>query len=253
MKRILLAAAALAIAGGAAASWKALRYRKDAQLWHARYAALRRDPAGLDRYRGDNDRLRRAGRVSGRVVFLGASITESLDLAALFPGEPLVNRGVGGQLIWQQWLRLDADALSLDPAAVVIKTCAINMLPDAPPLDETQRYFALMADAVRRRGARVIVATAVPVSRGYDASEGAGRVARRITQFNAWVRAEAERNRDLVLDYASALADPQGYLPDSLSDDGLHPNAEGRRRMADAVRRVVLDGFVRAARTSDGH
>ncbi len=252
MKRFVIAAAALAIAGGVAISWKALRYRKDAQLWHARYTALHRDPAGLERYRDDNERLRRAGPARGRVVFLGASITESLDLAALFPNEPLVNRGVGGQLVWQQYLRLDADALALEPAAVVIKTCAINMLPDAPPLAETQRYFARMADAVRRHGARVIVATAVPVSRRYDAAEGEGHVAQRIQQFNAWVRAEAERNRDVVLDYASALADPQGYLPDVLSEDGLHPNAEGKRRMADVIRRVVVEGVVHAAPGGNG-
>jgi lysophospholipase L1-like esterase len=253
MKRILLAAAALALAGGAAASWKALRYRKDAQLWYARYNALHRDPAGLARYRDDNERLRRAGRVEGRVVFLGASITEALDLARLFPGEPLVNRGVGGQLVWQQWLRLEPDALSLDPAAVVIKTCAINMLPDAPPLDETQRYFAMMADAIRNRGARVLYATAVPVSRGYDRDEGGGQVAARVARFNAWVRAEAERHRDPVLDYAAALADPEGYLPDALSEDGLHPNEAGRQRMADAIRRVVVDGFVHAPATAHGH
>ncbi len=245
MKRILLATTALALAGGAAISWKAFAYRKDAQLWYGRFNTLHRDPGGLEKYRADNERLRRAGPVPKRVVFVGASITEALDLARLFPGEPLVNRGVGGQLIWQQFLRLEPDALSLSPAAVVIKTCAINMLADAPPLDETQRYYAMMADAIRARGARVIYATAVPVSRAYDAAEG-GHVAEQITRFNTWVRAEAERHHDLLLDYAAALADASGHLPDDLSEDGLHPNAAGKQRMADAIRRVVLEGFVHA-------
>jgi lysophospholipase L1-like esterase len=244
MKRILLAATALCLVGAAAVAWKALRYRRDAQLWHDRYTALRSDPAGLARYRADNDRLRRAGRVQNRVVFVGASITESLDLAAAFPGEPLVNRGIGGQLIWQQWLRLEADALSLEPAAVVIKTCAINMLPGAPPLEETKAYFARMADAIRARGARVIYGTCVPVSRGYDRTEGDGRVTERITAFNAWVREEARRTQSPVLDYAAVLGDAQGYLPDDLSDDGLHPNAEGRRKMLEAIRRVVVEGVI---------
>lgn len=253
MKRILLAAAALALAGGAAVSYKAFRYRKDAQLWYARYNALHRDPGGLDHYRDDNARLRREGARPGRVVFLGASITEALDFARLFPNEPLVNRGVGGQLVWQQWLRLEPDALSLSPSAVVLKTCAINMLPDAPPLEETQRYFSLMMESVRRHGARVVVATAVPVSRRYDATEGEGHVAERIQRFNAWLRAEAERNHDTVLDYAAALADAQGYLPDNLSEDGLHPNAEGKQRMADAIRRVVVEGIVHAVPPSTPH
>ncbi|MFO0601770.1 MAG: GDSL-type esterase/lipase family protein [Polyangiales bacterium] len=246
MKRILLAATALCLAGAAAVAWKASRYRRDAQLWHERYTSLRGDPANLARYRDDNERLRRGGRAPNRVVFLGASITESLDLAAAFPGEPLVNRGVGGQLIWQQWLRLEPDALSLEPAAVVIKTCAINMLPGAPPLDDTKAYFARMADAIRARGARVVYGTCVPVSRGYDRGEGDGHVAERVATFNAWVREEARRTQSPLLDYAAALGDAQGYLPDGLSEDGLHPNAEGRRKMLDAIRTVVVDGLVHA-------
>jgi lysophospholipase L1-like esterase len=246
MKRILLAATALCLAGAAAVTWKASRYRRDAQLWHGRWAALRGDPGSLARYRDDNERLRRAGRVPGRVVFLGASITESLDLARAFPGEPLVNRGVGGQLIWQQWLRLDPDALSLDPTAVVIKTCAINMLPGAPPLDDTKQYFARMADAIRQRGARVVYGTCVPVSRGYDRTEGDGHVAARVTAFNGWVREEARRTQSPLLDYAAALGDAEGYLPDRLSEDGLHPNAEGRQKMLDAIRTVVVEGLVHA-------
>ncbi len=247
MKRIILAVTALALAGGAALSWKAWRYRADSQRWHARWASLHGDPAGLARYRADNERLRREGAAARRVVFLGASITESLDLARLFPNEPLVNRGIGGQLIWQQWLRLDADALSLSPAAVVIKTCAINMLPGAPPLDDTKSYFARMADAIRQRGARVVYGTCVPVSRGYDRAEGDGRVTERVTAFNAWVREEARRTQSPLLDYAAALGDAEGYLPDRLSEDGLHPNAEGRQKMLDAIRTVVVDGVVHAA------
>lgn len=247
MKRVLLAVTAVALAGAAAVAWKATRYRRDAQRWHERYAALRSDPGSLARYRDDNERLRRAGRDAHRVVFLGASITESLDLAAAFPGEPLVNRGVGGQLIWQQWLRLEADALALEPAAVVIKTCAINMLPGGPPLDDTRSYFARMADAIRARGARVIYGTCVPVSRAYDRDEGDGHVTERVGAFNAWVREEARRTQSPLLDYAAALGDAQGYLPDALSDDGLHPNAEGRRRMLDAIRTVVVAGVVHGA------
>ncbi len=245
MKRIALAVAALALAGAGAVSLKAWQYRKDAQRWYGRYTALHRDPADLERYRADNARLAREPRAPHRVVFLGASITESLDLARAFPNEPLVNRGIGGQLIWQQSLRLDADALALAPAAVVLKTCAINMLPDAPPLDETRRLYAQMADTVRARGVRVIYATAVPVSRGYNTENG-GHVAEQIARFNDWVRNEAAQHHDLVLDYAAALGDAQSFLPDALSEDGLHPNEAGRQRMVDAIRRVVVDGFVHA-------
>lgn len=243
MKRVaFVAAAAALVAVSGAVAYKAWRYRKDAQLWHGRWLALHGDPGGRDQYRADNERLRAQGVAPHRVVFLGASITEMLDLAGSFPDRNFVNRGASGQLVWQQLLRLDEDALSLRPEAVVLKMCAINLLPDAPPLAETQRYFAMLAERVRARGAKAILATAVPVSRRWDMSEANGRATPQIVRFNSWVRDQARLHHDMLLDYAQVLADDQGYLPDSLTDDGLHPNEVGRRRMLALIRTVLVEG-----------
>ncbi|MEZ4390742.1 MAG: GDSL-type esterase/lipase family protein [Polyangiales bacterium] len=243
MKRIaFVVAAGVVIAAGGLVTLKAWRYRKEAQLWHGRWLSLHSDPGGRDHYRADNERLRAQGVVRHRVVFLGASITEMLDLAGSFPDRNFVNRGAGGQLVWQQFLRLDDDALSLRPEAVVLKMCAINLLPDAPPLEEAQRYFAMMAERVRGRGVKAVLATAVPVSRRWDMAEADGRATPQIVRFNNWVRDQARLHHDLVLDYAQVLADDQGYLPDSLTDDGLHPNEVGRRRMLALIRTVLIEG-----------
>nr|MBK7066041.1 hypothetical protein [Deltaproteobacteria bacterium] len=99
------------LVGLGAVSYKAWRYRSDAKTWHDRWLALHSDPTHRVRYRADNERLRNEGVVTGRVVFLGASITDQLDLAGEFPGVPFVNRGDSGQLVWQQYLRLEPDAL----------------------------------------------------------------------------------------------------------------------------------------------
>ncbi len=238
---VLVGAAMLALCLGGVVTHKALRYRQDAQRWHARWLSLRRDPGGRDRYRADNARLRAAGRVEHRVVFLGASITERLDLQRLFPDRNFVNRGEGGQLVWQQWLRLEPDALSLDPEAVVIKMCAINLLDDAPPYEQTQSDYAAMADTIRARHVKVILATTVPVTRAYDQAEGGG-VTVMITRFNEWVRDQARAHQDTLMDYAAAIADDEGYLPDALSDDGLHPNRMGMERMAQTIRTVLVEG-----------
>ena len=98
MKRVaFVAAAAALVAVSGAVAYKAWRYRKDAQLWHGRWLALHGDPGGRDQYRADNERLRAQGVAPHRVVFLGASITEMLDLAGSFPDRNFVNRGAGGQ------------------------------------------------------------------------------------------------------------------------------------------------------------
>jgi acyl-CoA thioesterase I len=242
MNRLLQGALALMLTGLGVVSYKAWRYRSDARTWHDRWLALHSDPAHRSRYRAENERIRNEGVVPGRVVFLGASITDQLDLAGEFPGVPFINRGDGGQLVWQQLLRLEPDALELRPEMVVIKMCAINMLPDAPPFEETQFYFAQMADQVRGHGSKLVFATTVPVTRAWDRAEAGGNATPKIRRFNEWVRDQARMRRDMILDYASVLSDDEGYLPDSLSDDGLHPNQAGRRRMIGLIRSVLIEG-----------
>ena len=242
MNRLLQGALALMLTGLGVVSYKAWRYRSDAQTWHDRWLGLHSDPAHRSRYRAENERLRNEGVVPGRVVFLGASITDQLDLAGEFPGVPFVNRGDTGQLVWQQYLRLEPDALELRPEMVVIKMCAINLLPDAPPFEETQFYFAQMAEQVRSRHVKLVFATTVPVSRAWDRAEADGTATPKIRRFNEWVRDQARMRRDMLIDYASVLADDEGYLPDALTDDGLHPNRAGRQRMVGLIRAVLLEG-----------
>ena len=91
MNRLLQGALALMIAGLGVVSYKAWRYRSDARTWHERWLALHSDPAHRVRYRVENERLRNEGVVAGRVVFLGASITDQLDLAGA------VQRGLAQQ------------------------------------------------------------------------------------------------------------------------------------------------------------
>ncbi|MBL8604383.1 MAG: hypothetical protein JNK72_20830 [Myxococcales bacterium] len=251
MKPAVLAVAALGLLGfTGAVGYKAFRYRQEARRWHDRWSRLHANPANFERYRADNARIQRGdGIVEGRVVFLGASITESLDLRTPFPQREFLNRGTGGQLVWQQYLRLGPDALDLNPEAVVLKMCAINLLPDAPSLDETRYYFTLMAEAVRRRGMKVIVATTVPVSRAWDRDEAGGTATAKIREFNDWARNYAREHHDMVIDYASVLSDEQGYLIDTFSEDGLHPNEGGKRRMLELIRSVLIQGRMPVADT----
>lgn len=236
-------AAALMLAGvGTAGAYKASQWRRNAAVWHERWLALHSDPAGRRQYQSDNARLRSEPSVPHRVVFLGASITERLHLDREFPGQPFVNRGASGQLVWQQLLRVEPDALDLRPESVVLKMCAINLLPDAPPFEETQRYFNDMANRVRARGVKVVLATTVPVTRAWDQAEAGGRATALIRRFNEWVHDQARMHHEMVLDYASVLQDEEGYLPDALSEDGLHPNAAGERRMLALIRSVIIEG-----------
>lgn len=209
--------------------------KQRATLWETRWSRLRSQPASLGHYRDDNERLRRDRR-DGRVVFLGASVTEGFDVARLLPTTPAVNRGISGQLLWQEYLRLDDDVLSYAPAAVVPEVCATNFDARAPSLEETERWYTRLVETARARGVRPVLATVIPVTRSWARSEGGGEaVLARIAAMNAFIRAYAHAHGDALIDWAAALGDAHGELQSALTDDGLHPNREGYARMAGAT------------------
>jgi hypothetical protein len=69
----------------------------------------------LGRYHADNEKLKTQTQESGRVVFLGDSITDGWRLAQSFPGKPYVNRGISGQTTAQMLVRVFPDVVSPEP------------------------------------------------------------------------------------------------------------------------------------------
>jgi hypothetical protein len=53
-----------------------------------------------------------------------------------------------------------------------------------------------------------------------------------ILKLNAWMKDYAARVKAVYADYYSATVDERGWLKESVSDDGLHPNAAGYKIMA---------------------
>ncbi len=58
-----------------------------------------------------------------------------------------------------------------------------------------------------------------------------GHPAADILKLNSWMKDYAARVKAIYVDYFTPLADEKGWLKDSISDDGLHPNAEGYKIM----------------------
>ena len=62
-----------------------------------------------------------------------------------------------------------------------------------------------------------------------------GRPPADILKLNAWLKSYSAQVHATYVDYFAALVDEQGWLKDGVSNDGLHPNAEGYKVMAPLV------------------
>lgn len=214
--------------------------------------ALMRDFGERYVYAQANAALPPPARGEHRVVFLGDSITDGWDLAAAFPGEPYVNRGIGAQVSAQMLLRFEQDVVALRPAAVLILagTNDVSGFLQIETPDTILANITAMADIADARGIRVILAALPPVNDdgGQRAHMTRERPPATLRAVNARLRALATARGYGFADYAAPLTDARGMLIDTMTGDGLHPNAAGYARMAPVARTAIAHALAHAAR-----
>ncbi len=205
------------------------------------------DRDNLARYSEANATLGPPQKDERRVVFLGDSITDIWEINQFFPGKPYVNRGIGGQVTGQMLGRMRADVLALKPSAMLLLG-GTNDLAHGVPVQTIENNIAMIADLADAHGIQVILASVTPVSDYHeDANPRNHRTTRRppatIIEINDWIKAFAQAEGYVYLDYFSALVDDQGMLRADLADDGLHPNTEGFKIMAPLAEAAIAEAL----------
>jgi lysophospholipase L1-like esterase len=199
------------------------------------------DWAQLEVYRPANASLSPPTVSENRVVFFGDSITNFWNLAASFPGQPYINRGISGQTTPQMLLRFRSDVVALKPRVVIILGGTNDLAGNTGPmtLDQIEDNYASMAELAKAHQIRVVFASLLPIH-DYSATKVSdGRPLAKIESLNQWLKGYCTANHCLYLDYYSHMLDDRGMLRAELSDDGLHPNANGYQIMARLAARAI--------------
>ena len=213
------------------------------------------DWPNLARYNEDNRKIAPPARNELRVVFMGDSITDSWDdpkYGGFFPSKPYINRGISGQTTPQMLIRFRPDVIALRPKVVVILAGTNDLAGNTGPmtLEMIEDNLKSMAELATANGIRVVLASVLPVS-DYEMRDGkpltqtARRPPVKILALNTWLKAFARAHGHVYLDYFSAMADNHGLLKDELSDDGLHPNAQGYAVMAPLAEAAIAASLKR--------
>ena len=218
--------------------------------WDARRL---KDWAELDRYRAANAALAAPAKDEARVVFMGDSITDMWQLpksGGFFPGKAYVDRGIGGQTTPQMVLRFRADVIALQPKVVVILAGTNDIAGNTGPmtLEETEGDLATMAELARLHGIRVVLSSVMPVNDvadpdGKSIVQTEKRPPGKILALNEWIRKYAADNGYVYLDYFPATADEQGFLKSEMTNDGLHPNAQGYAVMGPLAEKAIQEAL----------
>lgn len=200
----------------------------------AKWMMQQDDIAELRKYREANRALLAENDPRRRIVFIGDSITEiwSALQANSDTVRRWVNRGIGGSNTSQMLLRFEDDAVALGPETVVIMggTNDLRAYVGTPAsvsqgaFERVTRNVMAMSDIADARGIRVVLCGIPPVGRDL---EKVARDPEGVRRINRWLAEFALKRGYVFVEYASALADRDGFMAQAFSDDGIHPNAAG--------------------------
>lgn len=205
------------------------------------YRRVLLDWGGLTRYGSENAELKPQ---PGRVVFLGDEITENWG-PEFFPGKPYLNRGITRQTVAQMLVRFRQDVIALQPAVVVIQGGTNDLASVMGPSTEgtMAEHFMSMVELARAHQIKVVIASVTPVCDCFSKMT-ARRPVGKILSLNGWLKRYAAENGLVYLDYFGALVEGR-FFKQSLTADGLVPNAAGYAVMAPLAEKAIAAALAR--------
>lgn len=202
----------------------------------------------LQRYRGENAALAPVAPGTKRVVFYGDSITEGWGPTGserFFPGKPYVNRGISGQTTAQMLLRFQQDVIALKPALVVILAGTNDIAGNTGPTTQAmiEDNLHAMVELAQAHNIRIVLASVLPVS-DYPWQPGV-QPAGKVTALNRALRAYADEQGLVYLDYHTAMTNKDGGLDPELAADGVHPTPAGYAKMVPLAESAIAKALTR--------
>jgi len=178
----------------------------------------------------------------GAVVFMGDSVTEgwAQKRPDFFKENGYLGRGIGGQTTSQMLVRFRADVIALQPRAVVI-LAGINDIAQntgSIAVENTFGNIVSMSEIARANGVRPILCT-VPPAQSIPWNPKIEAPAGLVIRLNEMLRQYAKEQGLPCVDYASALKDEHGRIPEKYAPDEIHPISEGYQVMEELVQPVI--------------
>jgi len=145
------------------------------------------------------------------------------------PDWEVVNQGINAQRSDVIAGRFEEDVIAKKPAVVVI-IAGVNDVYQGRPAQHVKDQLAAMYRRAHDAGIRVVAGTIIPYNTA-TADQNA-----RMRDINDWIHTQGRADPGVIVVDTRAAVAAQGD-PDKLasSPDGLHPDAAGYRKMAEAI------------------
>ncbi len=189
-----------------------------------------------------------------RVVFFGDSITE----AGVYPGGyiaqlrdslaarnraadyDLIGAGIGGNKVYDLYLRLESDVLDKNPDVVVIWVGVNDVwhkrsFGTGTDADKFERFYTALIQKMKTRGIRLILCTPACIG---EKSDCTNTLDGELNQYSGIIRRLAQEHGCDLVDLRAAFMDyntksnPDNRDAGILTTDGVHLNEKGNALVA---------------------
>ncbi len=240
MPRILNILALLAVLVTAFASLKLSSH------YYAKFIEVRLDPAHRKLFAGDNARLLSIEQPHKRIVFIGDSRIEQWSALTKSTGFNIIKRGIGGDTSAQTLLRIEQDAISLAPKAILIEIgindlTAIGLFPDRQNqiIEQLKENIHLIIKNITDNHIPVYLMTIFPTSQPglmrqliwYD------DINKSVSLMNEFIRSLAS-DQVIIVD-TTLLNSATGSMRSEYARDTLHINDDGYSVLNKILNRVL--------------
>ena len=200
---------------------------------------------GFNRYQADNERIITSGDWP-EVVFIGNSITDNWAYfhPDFFNSNNFCGRGISGQTSSQMLVRFTDDVIALHPKAVVIMAGTNDVAHNeywVSPEQVVDNIIA-MCNIAQSNGIVPIISSIPPCSE-FPWRKEINNPGQTIVDINKSLKAFADANGIVYVDYHSALTDEKLGLPKTLSNDGCHPLPDTYFTMEEMVLEAIRNAL----------
>jgi lysophospholipase L1-like esterase len=186
-------------------------------------------PVLPDHYRSRLEQFRKEKGSTGKIIFIGNSITEGGNFRKLV-GDSVINRGIGGDITFGVLNRLE-EATRFRPSKMFILIGVNDLSKHIPENVILQNVFTIVNLVHSQSPTTVVfVQSILPVNpgvkdfpKGYDVNESLERINRELANMQ-------KRVKYTFVDLSRSFADADGLMDVKYTTDGLHLNPAGYGR-----------------------
>lgn len=199
------------------------------------------DWPNLKKYKSENAKLSTPDSKENRVVFMGNSITEKWKIydPSFFEDNPYICRGISGQTTAQMLVRFRQDVLDLKPKVVVIHAGTNDLAANRGPvsIEHIAGNIFSMAELADANDIKVVLASVLPAI-SYSWRPGI-EPADKIIELNALIKAYAQKNKMVYLDYYLSMVNEEKGLRKEYGRDTVHPSLKGYKVMEPMAKEAI--------------